>query len=306
MELSADQKKALDEQKSQCPFCKIIKGEIPSQKVYEDDKVLAILDINPATDGHILLMPKEHYPIMPLIPPEEFENLVLKLKDVSGAAVKAMVAGGSTIFIANGAAAGQQSQHFMIHIIPREKGDSLSVLELPVNKQEKEKLDEIEPILSNNLKQMLRNRYAKYPMEGVKAPEAQPKKVTKDQLMSFIESNPMLKDAIKTNPQEVIRQLPTNPQLEGLFKEFDVFEISKELGGVGEEDSEEEKEDFVSEEVIEETPKESVKKKAAKKSKKKTVKKTKKKSKKIKKEEVDEEDEDSSEGVNLDDISRLL
>jgi hypothetical protein len=45
------------QQKEQCVFCKIISGEIPTEKVYEDDQILAIMDINPATDGHILLMP---------------------------------------------------------------------------------------------------------------------------------------------------------------------------------------------------------------------------------------------------------
>ena len=52
-------------QKQKCPFCQIVAGKIPSKTIYEDDKVLAILDINPIAKGHVLVMPKEHYPIMP-------------------------------------------------------------------------------------------------------------------------------------------------------------------------------------------------------------------------------------------------
>ena len=55
-------------QKQQCIFCKIIKGDIPGKKVFQDDFVEAILDINPAAKGHTLVMPKEHYPILPVIP----------------------------------------------------------------------------------------------------------------------------------------------------------------------------------------------------------------------------------------------
>jgi galactose-1-phosphate uridylyltransferase len=66
-EAEMSQEEMLEQQKANCIFCKIVKGEIPSKKVYEDDMMLAILDINPAVKGHILVLPKEHYPIMPLI-----------------------------------------------------------------------------------------------------------------------------------------------------------------------------------------------------------------------------------------------
>src|SRR3989338_8906925 len=100
MQLSPEQQKAIDTQKAQCPFCKIIKGEIQSKTVYEYDKIIAILDINPAAKGHLLVMPKEHYPIMPLIPPETFEYLFIKTKQISHAVKEGMLIFGDTLFIA--------------------------------------------------------------------------------------------------------------------------------------------------------------------------------------------------------------
>ena len=122
MQLSPEQQQALDEQKAQCIFCQIIDGKIPSKEVFSDDKIIGILDINPASKGHILMMPKEHYPIMPLIPPETFKQLFGKTKAVDECVKKAMLCNQTTVLVANGGAAGQQSAHFMLHIIPREKG----------------------------------------------------------------------------------------------------------------------------------------------------------------------------------------
>ncbi|MBW2972542.1 HIT domain-containing protein, partial [Candidatus Woesearchaeota archaeon] len=130
MQPTPEQQKAIDQQKENCIFCQIISGKVPSKKVYEDKQVIGILDINPAAKGHVLLMPKEHYPIMPLIPPETFKHLVDMTKEVDRCVKESLLCKTTTIFIANGAAAGQQSSHFMLHIIPREGGDGLDMLDL--------------------------------------------------------------------------------------------------------------------------------------------------------------------------------
>lgn len=106
-------------QKSRCIFCHIVEGKVPSKKVYEDDKVIAILDINPATQGHILVMTKEHYSIMPQIPREISDHLFVVTKKLSQVALQALGAKGTNVLIQNGPAAGQKAQHFMLHIIPR-------------------------------------------------------------------------------------------------------------------------------------------------------------------------------------------
>jgi len=112
-------------QRQQCIFCQIISGKIPSKKVYEDNLCWAILDINPAAKGHILLLPKEHYAIMPQVPEKVLGHLTVVAKNLSQILLKLLRADGTTIFVANGAAAGQRAQHFMIHLFPRKTGDGL-------------------------------------------------------------------------------------------------------------------------------------------------------------------------------------
>ena len=122
-------------QKQQCIFCHIIAGKVASKKVYEDDVCLAILDINPANPGHVVLMPKEHYPIMQIIPSEELAHISMVAKALSHVMLNSLKAKGTNIMIANGIAAGQRAQHFMLHIIPRKEGDNIG-MELPKNKAE--------------------------------------------------------------------------------------------------------------------------------------------------------------------------
>ena len=112
-------------QRQQCIFCQIISGKIPSKKVYEDNTCLAVLDINPAAKGHLLLLPKEHYAIMPQVPEKVLGHLAIVSKHLSQVLLKALRADGTTVFIANGAAAGQRAQHFMIHLFPRRGNDGV-------------------------------------------------------------------------------------------------------------------------------------------------------------------------------------
>jgi len=132
-----------DEQniREQCIFCQIIDNKIPSKKVFEDENVVAILDINPATSGHVLIMPKEHFSIMPQINDDLLKKIFSAAKKISNALLKGFQAQGTTVFIANGLAAGQRAQHFMIHIIPRFKEDGFP--DIPKNKATEKELDEV-------------------------------------------------------------------------------------------------------------------------------------------------------------------
>jgi len=115
-------------QKQQCIFCQIISGKIPAKKLYEDDQSLIILDINPASRGHLLLLPKKHYAILPQLNDGLTSHLFSLVKKYSKVLLKGLKADGTTIFIANGLVAGQKAQHFMIHLIPRKEGDSIMAL----------------------------------------------------------------------------------------------------------------------------------------------------------------------------------
>ncbi|MBU1005696.1 MAG: HIT family protein [Nanoarchaeota archaeon] len=137
-------------QKKQCIFCQIISGKVQSRKIYEDDKCLAILDINPSNPGHILLLPKEHYSIMPQVPEEEIAHLFIIAKTVSNAALRSLGIQGTNIIVQNGIAAGQKAQHFMIHVIPRKEGDGIN-FELPKKKMSEDDLESIKQKLESKL-----------------------------------------------------------------------------------------------------------------------------------------------------------
>ncbi len=108
-----------------CIFCKIIKGEIPSFTVYEDDTFKVILDRFPTAPGHALIIPKEHAADMFELP-EETAAKLYPLAQKLGAKIKAAVgAEGMNIVQNNGEVAGQSVHHFHLHMIPRKAGDNI-------------------------------------------------------------------------------------------------------------------------------------------------------------------------------------
>ncbi len=137
-------------QRQNCVFCQIAGGKVPAKMVYSDNESIALLDINPAAKGHMLLMPKEHYSVMPQLPENLAEHLFMVCKGLSQAALKALHCKGTTIFVANGIAAGQKAPHFMVHIIPRNDGDGLS-LGMPERSIPKKELDAVSAALKKAL-----------------------------------------------------------------------------------------------------------------------------------------------------------
>jgi len=114
----------LDEE---CIFCKIVKGEIPCSKIFEDDKVFSFLDIAPANKGHALIVTKNHYEDLLEVPDEDLNNLVLKAKKLARAMSSALGIDGFNILMNNKKAAGQLVQHVHTHIIPRFNGDRIDL-----------------------------------------------------------------------------------------------------------------------------------------------------------------------------------
>ena len=110
-----------------CIFCKIIKGEINSLKVFEDDDVLVFLDVNPLTKGHCLAVSKEHFENIFDIDKAILQKVIIAGKNISEKIQKNLDADGIYLSQSNGEAAGQIIFHFHLHIIPRYKGDGLSV-----------------------------------------------------------------------------------------------------------------------------------------------------------------------------------
>ena len=220
MELTEEQKKVLEEQKQNCIFCQIVSGLVQAKKVYEDDKIIAILDINPASKGHTLVMPKEHYPIMPLIDPEDLGYFFKKIKEISAGIKKGAVCLSDNIFIANGAAAGQQSNHFMAHIIPRDDNDGLNNFDAPQN--EVLDVEKTAEALKTRLNSMLKKNTKQVQIQ---------KDITKEEVIKIINSNQKLVEIIKTTPDEFKKIIPTSPELVAMFKDKDEDEIINEIIG---------------------------------------------------------------------------
>ena len=110
-----------------CLFCKIVKGEIPSAKIYEDDYVYAFLDIGPVNKGHTLVIPKQHYETFLDIPDDIVSKLAVALKKIADAVMKGVDADGFNIGMNNYEAAGQVVKHAHFHIMPRFRGDGLKL-----------------------------------------------------------------------------------------------------------------------------------------------------------------------------------
>ena len=112
-----------------CIFCLIASGDIPCATVYEDEEVLAFLDLSPVRPGHTLVIPKAHYRDMLEAPVSLAPAVFSALRKVGAAVMKATGATGFNIMQNNGLSAGQTMFHIHWHIIPRVEGDGLGVWE---------------------------------------------------------------------------------------------------------------------------------------------------------------------------------
>ena len=110
-----------------CIFCKIIEGELPSYKVYEDKRVLAFLDINPVNKGHVLVVPKEHFNKFTDAPKDLLKDMISVIQNISLGVMDAVGAEGFNLGINNGAVAGQIVHHLHFHIMPRFENDGLNL-----------------------------------------------------------------------------------------------------------------------------------------------------------------------------------
>lgn len=108
-----------------CIFCKIIAGEIPSLKIYEDDDLVSFMDINPSEKGHVLVVPKYHVPFITDLPADVLLKLMQGVQKVASLLKQRLPCDGFNVLQNNGACAGQTVPHVHVHIIPRYKGNTL-------------------------------------------------------------------------------------------------------------------------------------------------------------------------------------
>ena len=106
-----------------CIFCRIVKGEIPSRTLYEDDDVLAFLDANPLSPGHTLIVPKTHHQFLENTPESLSASVFAAVRELAPRIRSAVDADAHTIAVNDGPAAGQEVPHLHVHVVPRFEGD---------------------------------------------------------------------------------------------------------------------------------------------------------------------------------------
>jgi len=110
-----------------CIFCKIVRGEIPADKVFESETILAFLDINPVNQGHTLIVPKNHFDRLEDTPDEVAGEMIKAAKIIGSVLQKAIGSDGFNLGLNNGDVAGQIVKHVHLHVMPRFKNDGLQL-----------------------------------------------------------------------------------------------------------------------------------------------------------------------------------
>ena len=132
-----------------CIFCRIAAGEVPATKIYEDETVVAFLDIGPISDGHALIIPKQHFENLHDCPAELLGRIASHLGRIARAVVTAMNCDGYNVLCNNGRAAGQLIDHVHFHIIPRSSKDGV-FNRWPAYKYDEGKIDQIADSIRQN------------------------------------------------------------------------------------------------------------------------------------------------------------
>jgi histidine triad (HIT) family protein len=134
----------------ECIFCAIASGKLDSFKIYEDDDIVAVLDINPMTRGHTLVMPKKHFQFLFQMPDEIVSKLFGTVKMLMPLMINITKAQGVNILVNQGAVAGQNVEHLVINLIPRYPNDNI-ILDAQRLKLKGEEFKEVAGLLSEKI-----------------------------------------------------------------------------------------------------------------------------------------------------------
>lgn len=129
--------------KDDCIFCKLANGVFDTNTLYENEDFRVIFDVSPATEGHVLILPKEHYANVFELPDELAAKVYVLAKKIAGVIREVTGCDGVNILQNNGEAAGQTVFHFHMHVIPRYSGNNKDMILWKANELNQEKVDEI-------------------------------------------------------------------------------------------------------------------------------------------------------------------
>ncbi|MBS3171665.1 HIT domain-containing protein [Candidatus Woesearchaeota archaeon] len=167
--LSPEQLNVLKQsQPSQCPYCLIAEGKIKAKKIYEDNELVAALEINPASLGHAIVFPKKHFSVLAQL--KDVGNLFNIINKISSVLFETLKAQGTNILVSNGPAAGQIIPHLVVEIIPRFEKDKIS-FNLPRKKASEEDLEKILSLLKGKI--VLEKKEPEKPKEPIKISKKQ-------------------------------------------------------------------------------------------------------------------------------------
>lgn len=135
---------------SDCVFCRIVTGQIPSTRVFEDEHTLAFMDLGQVNPGHVLVAVKKHAPNLYELDEAQAAAVARACVKVSRAIQNAFKPEGLSVYQANGQAAGQTVFHYHVHLLPRHAGDGMELI-WPVKNPPREKLEEYAAMLRTKL-----------------------------------------------------------------------------------------------------------------------------------------------------------
>ncbi len=163
---------------NECFFCQLVSGKIDTVKIYEDNDILAVLDIYPANPGHLLILPKKHFQFIYEIPDSLLNKLFLFVKTIEPIMIKITKAQGISIYIAQGQAAGQKVSHFSINLVPRFQDDGAG-FEWQKKKTEKKDLEKIGKELREAAEREVKDKIEKKQKEQKKKESSEAEKISK-------------------------------------------------------------------------------------------------------------------------------
>ncbi|USN45486.1 MAG: HIT family protein [Candidatus Woesearchaeota archaeon] len=203
-----------------CPICGVISGKYPTNKLYEDEVFIATLDIRPAQRGHVLIMPKKHYPFMQLIPQQDFSAIFGKLGVLTSKLKAAMATEAVTVFIAAGGAAGQQVSHFLLHLVPHDHGKEKNFF-LTQKEVAKSEAAPIIAEVTERVQKMLK------PQGGSSVDDR------KKKIVALLNENPQLQELLLTDLEKFKELTVSREDLNALFEGVDLAKLADALRSAG-------------------------------------------------------------------------